>query len=69
MLVTRSDTAAADEEELSYLTLDYYKQFADIETTEVLWRCARSFWPFKFDFVRYVKANPDVYGPFWVRSF
>jgi hypothetical protein len=66
VLVTRSDTGAHDEEELNYLTLDYYKQFANVDSSDVLWRCLRSFWPFKFDFVRYVKGSPDIYGPFWV---
>jgi len=66
VLVTRSDAPAEDEAEYSYFTLEYYQQFANVDSSEVLWRCLRSLWPFKFDFVRYVRSNPDIYGPFWI---
>lgn len=47
--------------------MEYYQQFFKVDTEEVVWRCLRSMWPFKVDFIDFVSTNPDFYGPLWVR--
>lgn len=56
----------ADDGEGSIFEIAYYQQFFNIDSSEVGWRCLRSMWPFKVDFINFVSTNPDFYGPFWV---
>jgi hypothetical protein len=48
--------------------LEYYQQFFNVDTMDVVWRCLHSCWPFKFTFVANAKNNPDMYGPFWITT-
>lgn len=65
-VVTVQHTTAEDEQ--SIWELAYYRQFFNIDSSEVAWRCLRSMWPFKVDFINFVSTNPDFYGPFWVSN-
>ncbi|EDV23011.1 Protein YIPF1 [Trichoplax sp. H2] len=49
-------------------TFDYYMQFFDITTTQVLQRITGSVIPsFQGNYLRkYIRSNPDFYGPFWI---
>lgn len=57
-----------DEDAVSMWSFEYYQQFFDVDTTEVMWRCLRSLWPFKLNFIQFVRTNPDFYGPFWITT-
>jgi len=65
-VVTVSTESAKRGDELSVWEIAYYQQFFNVESEEVGWRCLRSMWPFKVDFINFVSINPDFYGPFWI---
>ncbi|KAI8388032.1 uncharacterized protein BYT42DRAFT_602653 [Radiomyces spectabilis] len=49
-------------------SLDYYAQFFDVDTTQVLERCLKSLYPVG-DFASDTLNNqPDLYGPFWIAT-
>ncbi|XP_070563830.1 protein YIPF1-like [Ptychodera flava] len=51
----------------SFWTFEYYQTFFDVETYQVLRRLLGSFVPKPSkNFRDEVRANPDLYGPFWV---
>lgn len=64
--VVSVQTSETRETELSFLQLEFYQQFFQVDSSEVGWRCLRSMWPFKVDFINFVSTNPDFYGPLWV---
>jgi len=64
--VTTSEEKADEGE--SVWTIEFYQQFFNVDTTEVMWRCLRSLWPFKLNFIQFVRTNPDFYGPFWITT-
>ncbi|KAI9205958.1 uncharacterized protein BJ171DRAFT_500192 [Polychytrium aggregatum] len=51
----------------AFWTLDYYKQYFDVDTNEVVSRITASLLP-KDDFVALVGGKPDLYGPFWIST-
>lgn len=77
--VPESDIGDADTDQLlgdgdqpktnnSFWTIEYYQQFFDVDTNDVLRRLAGSMVPRAG--VNYlqstIRPNPDLYGPFWV---
>ncbi|KAK9461637.1 uncharacterized protein V1516DRAFT_672548 [Lipomyces oligophaga] len=52
---------------LSIWTIRFYQQFFDVDTNEVLQRCAYSLYP-RVSFIETIGDNPDLYGPFWIAS-
>ncbi|KAG9292032.1 hypothetical protein G9A89_017931 [Geosiphon pyriformis] len=50
-----------------FWSVDYYAQFFDVDTHQVLERAAKSIFP-KDNFLEVVGANPDLYGPFWIST-
>ncbi|KAI8967297.1 hypothetical protein BDF20DRAFT_829763 [Mycotypha africana] len=47
-------------------SLDFYSQFFDVDTTQVLERCLKSMYP-RGDFAQdTLNHQPDLYGPFWI---
>ncbi|KAK9464475.1 hypothetical protein V1512DRAFT_268305 [Lipomyces arxii] len=52
---------------LSIWNIQFYAQFFDVETSDVLQRCLYAIYP-KISFVETVGDNPDLYGPFWIAS-
>ncbi|XP_077981243.1 protein YIPF1-like [Glandiceps talaboti] len=51
----------------SFWTFEYYQTFFDVETYQVFRRLVGSFVPKPSkNFRDEVRANPDLYGPFWV---
>ncbi|XP_064605673.1 protein YIPF1-like [Liolophura sinensis] len=52
----------------SFWSFDYYQEFFDVDTREVLHRILGSMLPLpKRNFLRSkIRPNPDLYGPFWI---
>ncbi|XP_045157461.2 protein YIPF1-like isoform X2 [Mercenaria mercenaria] len=52
----------------SFWTFEYYQQFFDVETHQVLHRVAGSMMPLpKRNYLQLnIRPNPDLYGPFWI---
>jgi hypothetical protein len=53
---------------LSFWTLEYYKQFFDVDTKQVVERIVWSMIPRPgVSYLQhYIKPKPDLYGPFWI---
>ncbi|KAK8943367.1 hypothetical protein KSP40_PGU022473 [Platanthera guangdongensis] len=47
-------------------TVDAYKLYFDVDTSDVLERIRESLLPFKSSFMEMTANNPDLYGPFWI---
>lgn len=47
-------------------TVDAYKPYFDVDTTDVVERIKESLFPFKASFTEMTANNPDLYGPFWI---
>lgn len=56
------------EGDYSMWQIEFYQQFFRVDSSEVGWRCLRSMWPFKVDFINFVSTNPDFYGPLWITT-
>jgi len=52
----------------AFYSLDYYMQFFNVDTDDVMKRMGRSFMPWKNDFFEFLQSNPDLYGPFWIAT-
>ncbi|KAL3869601.1 hypothetical protein ACJMK2_042268, partial [Sinanodonta woodiana] len=52
----------------SFWTFEYYKQFFDVDTNQLLYRIAGSMTPRpNSKYLKgYIRPNPDLYGPFWI---
>ncbi|CAG8620433.1 31716_t:CDS:2, partial [Racocetra persica] len=50
-----------------FWSLEYYAQYFDVDTEQVLTRATKSLFP-KDNFVDVVGPNPDLYGPFWIST-
>ena len=48
-------------------SLSFYAQFFDVDTAEVLRRCAAALYP-RRPFLDVLDGNPDLYGPFWIAA-
>eukprot|EP01129_Flabellula_baltica_P011499 TRINITY_DN5049_c0_g1_i1.p1 TRINITY_DN5049_c0_g1~~TRINITY_DN5049_c0_g1_i1.p1 ORF type:complete len:264 (-),score=53.61 TRINITY_DN5049_c0_g1_i1:464-1255(-) len=48
--------------------LEYYQEFFDVDTSDVLWRLLFSLIPFNQKFAYLVKSKPDLWGPFWIST-
>jgi hypothetical protein len=48
-------------------SIEYYAQFFDVDTKQVLERCWAAVFP-KTPFLDVLGGNPDLYGPFWISS-
>ncbi|KAL1997269.1 hypothetical protein VTN49DRAFT_7301 [Thermomyces lanuginosus] len=48
-------------------TLQYYSQFFDVDTNEVVRRCVAALYP-RSNFLDVLDGNPDLYGPFWIAT-
>ncbi|KAF6162810.1 hypothetical protein GIB67_029079 [Kingdonia uniflora] len=45
-----------------------YKQYFDVDTSDVLERIKDSLIPFRGSFTEKTASNPDLYGPFWIST-
>ncbi|XP_037815304.1 protein YIPF1 [Lucilia sericata] len=65
------EPATAGTNKVSFLTLEYYQQFFNVDTLMVLERIANSMIPKRAP-GNYLKSiigqNPDLYGPFWITT-
>lgn len=51
----------------SFWTIEYYQQFFDVDTKDVMDRIIYSMFPKKDStYKNQMKARPDLYGPFWI---
>ncbi|KAF8477363.1 hypothetical protein BDZ91DRAFT_21674 [Kalaharituber pfeilii] len=48
-------------------SLDFYANFFDVDTNEVLRRCGATIFP-KTNFLDLLEGNPDLYGPLWITT-
>ncbi|KAL0637294.1 hypothetical protein Q9L58_003778 [Maublancomyces gigas] len=48
-------------------SLDFYAQFFDVDTNEVMRRCWAALFP-RANFLDVLEGNPDLYGPFWITT-
>lgn len=48
-------------------TIQYYSQYFDVDTNEVLRRCVAAVYP-RSNFLDILDGNPDLYGPFWIAT-
>ncbi|CAG2231816.1 YIPF1_2 [Mytilus edulis] len=56
------------ESKVSFWTFEYYQQFFDVESKDVLQRVLGSMFPTsKQNYLKTkIRPNPDLYGPFWI---
>eukprot|EP00048_Salpingoeca_helianthica_P024396 m.32064 g.32064 ORF g.32064 m.32064 type:complete len:257 (-) comp9362_c0_seq1:1772-2542(-) len=52
----------------SFSSLEYYQQFFDVDTEQVVSRITSACWPFRDDFLTRIKDRSDLYGPFWIST-
>ncbi|KAK9723073.1 hypothetical protein K7432_002180 [Basidiobolus ranarum] len=52
----------------SIWSVDYYKQYFNVDTNQVSERMIQSLIPLKSNFLEVLGDNPDLYGPFWVAT-
>ncbi|KAI9789193.1 MAG: hypothetical protein M1816_006327 [Peltula sp. TS41687] len=64
--VTASSSSSSSKRYL--WTLSFYAQFFDVDTAEVLRRCATPIFPRGPNFLDVLDGNPDLYGPFWIAT-
>ncbi|CAG8435784.1 13040_t:CDS:2 [Funneliformis mosseae] len=50
-----------------FWSIEYYAQYFDVDTDQVLERASKSLFP-KDNFDDVVGPNPDLYGPFWIST-
>lgn len=51
----------------AFWTLNYYQQFFDVDTSEVVERLLSSIFPKRNSMINnQIKLKPDLYGPFWI---
>jgi hypothetical protein len=50
-----------------FISLQYYSQFFDVDTSTVLMRCRAALFP-RANFLDLLDGNPDLYGPFWIAT-
>ncbi|XP_075155266.1 protein YIPF1 [Haematobia irritans] len=65
------EPATATPSKTSFLTLEYYQKFFDVDTLIVLERIANSMIPKRApgNYLRSsIGQNPDLYGPFWITT-
>ncbi|KAF2723006.1 Yip1-domain-containing protein [Polychaeton citri CBS 116435] len=48
-------------------SIQFYQQFFDIDTPQLLHRCRSSLYP-RQPFLDVLEGNPDLYGPFWIAT-
>ncbi|KZF23441.1 Yip1-domain-containing protein [Xylona heveae TC161] len=48
-------------------SIQFYAQFFDVDTNEVLKRCYAALIP-RANFLDVLEGNPDLYGPFWIAT-
>ncbi|KAK6034131.1 Yip1 domain protein [Cooperia oncophora] len=67
-LVTEtSDSISASGRKSNFFSLEFYQQFFDVETDQVLKRVLHSVVPTTSNFILdYVHPMPDLWGPFWI---
>ncbi|KAJ1568019.1 hypothetical protein HK405_003890 [Cladochytrium tenue] len=51
----------------AFWTIEFYQQFFDVDTNDVLQRMLESLLP-RGKFMEAVGSNPDLYGPFWIST-
>ena len=62
------DESLLEDKKYSIWQIEYYQQFFNVSTNDVITRCVSSAVPtFNSNFLRdKIRPNPDLYGPFWI---
>lgn len=53
---------------MSFFSVQAYRPYFNVDTSDVVERIRDSVLPFRGDFVEKTSHNPDMYGPFWICS-
>jgi len=51
-----------------FYQIEFYQFLFNVDSKEVGWRLLRSLFPYPPNFIDTMRANPDIYGPFWITS-
>ncbi|KAK6179476.1 hypothetical protein SNE40_011827 [Patella caerulea] len=64
----KSELLKEDKKTSSFWTFEYYQQYFDVDSKQVLHRIAGSMMPLpgRNYLVSHIRPNPDLYGPFWI---
>jgi hypothetical protein len=62
-----SSAAGGANPNASYFSLDFYRQYFDVDTEQILHRLARAFMPWR-PFLTEEDSKADLYGPFWLAT-
>jgi len=62
-----SSTRNANSPKRFLWTIQFYAQFFDVDTNEVIKRCWAALYP-RANFLDVLEGNPDLYGPFWIAT-
>ncbi|XP_050402638.1 protein YIPF1 isoform X2 [Patella vulgata] len=64
----KSELLKEDKKTSSFWTFEYYQQYFDVDSKQVLHRIAGSMIPLpgRNYLVSHIRPNPDLYGPFWI---
>jgi len=57
-----------EKQDYKFYQIEYYQFLFNVDTKEVGWRLLRSLFPYPPNFIDKMRANPDIYGPFWITS-
>ncbi|XGW12907.1 hypothetical protein V3C99_013506 [Haemonchus contortus] len=61
------DSVSASGRKSNFFSMEFYQQFFDVETDQVLKRVLNSIVPTNSNFILdYVHPMPDLWGPFWI---
>ena len=63
----RTSSSSSNQQKRIFLSLQYYTQFFDVDTQEVVKRCIAAIYP-RANFLDVLEGNPDLYGPFWIAT-
>jgi len=64
----KSELLQGEKKQLSFWTFEYYQQFFDVDTWQVVRRVIGSMFPHpRRNYLQtQIRPNPDMYGPFWI---
>ncbi|KAF2401867.1 Yip1-domain-containing protein [Trichodelitschia bisporula] len=62
-----SSSRASSSSKAFLWSVQFYAQFFDVDTSEVIRRCTAAIYP-RTNFLDVLEGNPDLYGPFWIAT-
>jgi len=65
---TQAPPVVSQPENYKFYNIEYYQFLFNVDSKEVGQRLLRSLFPYPPNFIDTMRANPDIYGPFWITS-